>query len=417
MNTTQDQLRAIFSASGWSRFIASLRDYRDKGKPFPAAITLRDVSDEERRHLARLLRLQAPSQAGVLRYDLAKITSTLEAMNLAMDWDQILTLICGDIPKDKLAALAAKREWQHFWPYASKLIAAEPFPCCDEWLNAMRQDGTLKRLAKGDANVAKQWFDAACGLLRLLPLPEEMPLASAAAKHCRNSHVLDPNMALSTIVLRGLALRQQRTTPSRSDERRELWSEFGIICDDLSAPVLAFNLGLTGDTLLCKLIAHFSEETQPLHVTSRLLWATDWNRIVCPPVVYVCENPTIISVAANQLGKRCPPLVCVNGEPKTAARLLLRNLRKGGAALRYHGDFDWPGIAIAARIFEELEATPWCFDAEAYVHAAKYDGRPLIGKPVPTPWSPALCEAMHRTGTAYDEELLANELLATLLQS
>jgi len=29
-----------------------------------------------------------------------------------------------------------------------------------------------------------------------------------------------------------------------------------------------------------------------------------------------------------------------------AQRTLLMQLRRAGATLRYHGDFDWPGIAI-----------------------------------------------------------------------
>lgn len=414
MNAAYDQLRTIFSAAGWTRFIATLRDYRDRGKPFPAVITLRDLTEEERRHHARLLRLPASSRAGALRCDLGKIMSALEAMNLAAGWDQILTLVCGTIPAGNLAAHAAKQAWQHFWPQVIESLNEAPFPLCHEWAAALRRDGTLKRLSTGETTPATHWFSTACHLLRSLPLPEETPLASAAARYCGDSHALDPAAALSTLVLRNLALREGTKVPSRSDERRELWARFGVVCDDLSAPVLSFNLGITGDTPLCRLVVHASAAAQPLHLTSRLLWASDWGRIDCPSEVFVCENPAIVALAVNLLGTRCPPLVCVSGEPKTAARLLLRAMRGRGSRLWYHGDFDWPGIAIADRVFRELGAIPWQFDASAYQNATRRQGRPLLGKPVSTPWSPELSGAMQREGFAYDEEFLAEDILCDL---
>jgi uncharacterized protein (TIGR02679 family) len=414
MTSRIEKLQTIFSAKGWTRFIDCLRGYRDRGKPFPAAVTLSEVNDEERRHHARLLRLPNPSQASSLRYDLAKINGALEAMNIAASWEEIVSLICGLVPQHKLTDLATKQSWEAFWPQAGESLSVEPFPYCHEWFDSLRRDGTLRRLSKSDAALAQRWFKEARVLLRSLPLLEELPLASVAAKYCGNSHAIDPNTALSSMVLRGLALRQKQPSPSRSDDRRELWAAFGVVCDELSAPVLTFNLGLNGNGLLCKLIEQADEGIQPLHLTTRLLWSTDWDQIRSPSEVYVCENPTIVSLAANRFGKKCPPLICVNGEPKTASRILLRHLCKQGTRLNYHGDFDWPGIAIASRVFQELGASPWCYDEKAYLQAARYQGRTLIGTPVATPWSPNLSLAMQSVGIAYDEELLADELLHNL---
>jgi uncharacterized protein (TIGR02679 family) len=107
----------------------------------------------------------------------------------------------------------------------------------------------------------------------------------------------------------------------------------------------------------------------------------------------------------------------VDGELKTAARLLLRALRAGGSTLHYHGDFDWPGIAIAERIFREFSARPWLFDHDAYIQASQRHGRPLIGTPIPTSWSLPMSEEMERVGLAYDEELLADALLLNLQEA
>lgn len=416
MSPSHENLRAIFSVPGWTRFIDALVGYRDRGQPLPSVVTVRGVTEDERRHHARLLRLPAPSSAGALRYDLTKIAAALAAAQLSSEWGEILTVLRGPIASEKLAAQAARQGWQEFWPEAAAVLEQHPFPANGEWLESLRRDGTLKRLSKGDAALAAQCLESGARLLQALPLPEERPLTSVAAQYGGDSHALDPGSVLSTLVLRGLALRLCRASPSRSDERREMWAAFKVVCDELSAPALTFNLGLGGDALLPRLVALASAESQPIHLTSRMLWAADWNRITCPPTVFVCENPTIVSLAATQLGPRCPPLVCVDGEPKPAGRLLLRRLRTGGSSLFYHGDFDWPGLAIAERIFQEFGARPWCFDADAYLVATAHQSRALLGNPVSPSWCPALAEAMQRTGVAYDEEMLADVLLTSLEQ-
>jgi uncharacterized protein (TIGR02679 family) len=104
----------------------------------------------------------------------------------------------------------------------------------------------------------------------------------------------------------------------------------------------------------------------------------------------------------------------VDGEPKTAAWLLLRALKERGTNLFYHGDFDWAGIAIATRIFSELGAEPWRYDVEAYRHALHAPGRDLVGAPQPTPWSTALHDEMIAHSHACDEESLFDDLLPDL---
>lgn len=214
--------------------------------------------------------------------------------------------------------------------------------------------------------------------------------------------------------LRGLAARGAQPFPGRTAERRALWAEFGIVCDELSAPVLVLNLGVTGPAPLADLVFSAPRAGQPIHLSTRLLWSTPWEDLAFPSRVFVCENPTVVALAASRFGPRCPPLICVDGEPKTAARILLRILCARGADLHYHGDFDWAGIAIAERVFRQFGAVPWLFDADAYGKARGHTGRSLQGGPVSTPWSPRLSEEMRIRGTAYDEELLADILLDDL---
>jgi uncharacterized protein (TIGR02679 family) len=133
--------------------------------------------------------------------------------------------------------------------------------------------------------------------------------------------------------------------------------------------------------------------------------------------VFVCENPTVAEAAADVLGARCAPLACVEGRPSVAASLLLHELRNTGSELHYHGDFDWPGLAIAAPIIA-AGAVPWRFGATDYCDGLTLNNRPrhlpaLAGK-AQTPWDNALAPAMLDCLMAVEEETVIDRLLADL---
>ena len=110
-------------------------------------------------------------------------------------------------------------------------------------------------------------------------------------------------------------------------------------------------------------------------------------------------------------------LVCLSGNPAAAGRTLLTRLHADGADLRYHGDFDWPGVAIAARV-HALGARPWRMTAVDYLDALdRLDPEaalPLDGTPGPTLWDPDLADAMREHGTAVHEESVLDVLLEEL---
>jgi uncharacterized protein (TIGR02679 family) len=134
---------------------------------------------------------------------------------------------------------------------------------------------------------------------------------------------------------------------------------------------------------------------------------------VCGPEVFVCENPTFVDVAANSLGSSCRPLVCVDGQPKTASRLLLDALTNAGIKIRYHGDFDWDGIRIANVILPRHCATSWRFDTSDYA-AAPEKKHALKGVAVSAEWDNELANLMARVGRCVHEESLLKILLNDL---
>jgi uncharacterized protein (TIGR02679 family) len=101
----------------------------------------------------------------------------------------------------------------------------------------------------------------------------------------------------------------------------------------------------------------------------------------------------------------------------SAVARLLSALHDAGAQLTYHGDFDWPGIRIAAGVLGRFRARPWRFRAADYLTAiaAHPNGLPpLEGRPSPTPWDPALAKTITSAGLVVEEEAVLTELLTDL---
>jgi hypothetical protein len=85
--------------------------------------------------------------------------------------------------------------------------------------------------------------------------------------------------------------------------------------------------------------------------------------------LFVCENPSIVVAAAAALGSRCPPLLCTEGWPTTAAAAILDAAEVAGMEILVHADSDEAGAAIAARVLARPGARPWrVVDPNARVH-------------------------------------------------
>jgi uncharacterized protein (TIGR02679 family) len=261
------------------------------------------------------------------------------------------------------------------------------------------------------AVLAGRWLDNAALALQEMPLDDE-PIASVAARLTGNSHALDPGSPLATLILRGISLVHQCSMPASASERRELWSKAGVVSDELSAPVLTFNLLLPNTSPLTEILAAAHAATMPIHLTTRLLRATDWNGMEAPSRVFVCENPSIVALATRRLGARPSPLVCLDGEPKTAAWHLLHRLRDAGTEIWYHGDFDWKGLAIGSRVIARLDAQPWRYSVADYMAATATEE--LAGASFEASWAPGLAAAMQERKKLIHEEAVADLLLADL---
>jgi uncharacterized protein (TIGR02679 family) len=149
----------------------------------------------------------------------------------------------------------------------------------------------------------------------------------------------------------------------------------------------------------------------PLHLSLRALLGQPPQWQVQQQLVFVRENSNIVSIAADRLASHCAPLVCTDGMPSASQRVLLHQLQTQGAQLRYHGDFDWPGIQIANFVLRSFGALPWRMSASDYAGA---HGKQLSGPVVAASWDAELAPRMAAAGYALEEEAVVEGLLEDL---
>ena len=93
----------------------------------------------------------------------------------------------------------------------------------------------------------------------------------------------------------------------------------------------------------------------PLHAS---LYALRLHPVAVQPgtLVLLVENPRLVEAAVERALPSC--VVAGNGNPSAAVIELLTQLRKSGALILYHGDFDAAGIAICRRPFAQARRLP-----------------------------------------------------------
>jgi uncharacterized protein (TIGR02679 family) len=318
-----------------------------------------------------------------------------------------------DRPAER-SALSAARAAVARSAQASPLYAG-----CDwyrDWLAEIGRDGTLTRLIRageqarlGQAVRVLEYVASRTGAPVLLPV--------LAADVTGDTKALGHGTVLSTLVLRALALQAGAGAgrPGTAGERRDLWEASGVVVDDLASRVLVLNIPAAGHGL-GEWLAGAARLGVPFQVTLHQLTALP--PTVRGATVYVCENPAVLRRAAADLGPGSAPLLCTEGRPSAAFHQLADVIVGGGGELRYHGDFDWPGLAIAGSVMCRHGARPWRMGAADYRAGLRDDAEHvrLTGTPQPTPWDPDLAAAMAAAGRVLFEEHVAEDLVRDLSQ-
>jgi uncharacterized protein (TIGR02679 family) len=278
----------------------------------------------------------------------------------------------------------------------------------ETWLNRLLRTGLLSRVADGEALVR----DAAAVVSAVLdPATAPRSRVDLAARVLGDSHALDEDRTLHAVVLRALAAASGEEVPESLSARRALWERYDVTHDLVSATCLTLGLRPTRSDPLSSRLRLAADAGDPVHVTARDLRRAQLD--VAHPAALVCENPRVLEAVADRFGGTVP-VVCGSGQPNTVVVALLERLRGAGSLLRYHGDFDWPGISIGNRLTAEAGVVPWQMTADVY-EAHVHRSAPELGpSPVEPSWDPELGAVMRSCGRALHEESMLDSLLEEL---
>ncbi|HEY1293496.1 MAG TPA: TIGR02679 family protein [Chloroflexota bacterium] len=383
----------------------------ESGRPLTGTLVLPQATAGQRRAVELLVgRPVTPGLA--LSIKLETIQTVLARAGAASDLRGAIESLIGPVVDRQAEQRATEGAWSDAFAPLEELCADRLLLA--RWLDSVRATGVLRRLAHGDPTVGLRLARDTARIVERLPC-HATPLSVLASTATGDGHALDAGRPLSTLVIHAAACLGGVPEGHGAEWRRTVWASVGVLCGELTSPVLCLNLPADPSTPTGKALSALARQGEPAYITARQLLRD-------PPTfgalhnqcVSVCENPTVVAEAANTLGAACAPLVCASGHPAGAATLLLRMLLATGAHLRYHGDFDWPGITIANGLFSRFDLTPWRFDAPAYRAADRSATTPLRGRAVQATWDPALTRAMLDAGRKIEEERVLSVLLADL---
>lgn len=393
-----ERLHRLLGGSDLAGLRARLRKRYALGRE-GGSVMLGQLDEHERAAMCGLL--GRPATAGAsLRFDIADLDAVLLDSGAAASLREALELIDGPIENRAAQRDAATLEWRDVHAaLADARLAA--------WLAQPRALGALKRASGGVPAQAAQICADAGKVLAALPC-RPTTRSHLAAQLLGDAHGLDNGRPVATLVLSALR-HVQADDPAYAEQEesvRSQWAAVGVMVNELARPVLCLNLP-----------GHGADPGEPAYLSLRALLRKRYDWMVARREVFVCENPNIVALAADALDIRCAPLVCTDGMPAAAQRTLLRQLATAGARLRYHGDFDWPGITIGNVVMEECGAQAWRFGANDYRAAASSvaaSSRRLEPQGRDACWDKELKDAMLASRIPVDEEAVVASLLQDL---
>lgn len=408
-----ERLQRLLAGDDLAWLLERMRRRLARGRDLTGTVTRSPATSAERAAVARLLGRRVGT-GGSVAVSLDDVAAVVTTAGLAPDLRTAVEALVGPVADERAAGVAADEAWRRMAVDSSAWASA----CgLQRWLDEVTGSGLLRRQAGGSIDEARRLLGQVRAVVAQLPAGG-VPLPRFAAATLGDAKALDRDRPLTALavgaaaVLGGVPPRDE--TQSRLACRREVWASVGVLLGELNAPVLT--VGLPGDLSsgTGRLLGVCAERGEPLHLTLRQLIRDPPRLPLQGARVWVCENPSVVAVAADALGDRCPPLICTGGQPSAAVSTLLRHVVAGGGGLDYHGDFDWPGVQMTNSALRRYGATPWRMGARDYLAAAGRSRRLLEGRPVAAAWDDALTSAMASRGVRVEEELVVDDLLADL---
>ncbi|MFI8194006.1 TIGR02679 family protein [Streptomyces sp. NPDC085946] len=412
---TRDWLAGPGLARLWE---AARKRLESNGVQAIGSLRLTSANAQERNDLSLLL--GKPVTGAVITVRLDALDTRLRTSAAGLGLREVLEELGPPLTDRRAvrAGIAARRE--HVWSSLVSALDASPLAGQEwtgQWYDLLRRTGVPRGVTP---ETAVRTLQQAVQVLTVLLGPERggtRGRGELAAMATGSAHGLDDGTWLARLVQRGVALAYDTKFPGDAAGRRALWRLVSVTPDEVSSTVLTYGLRPVGGGWQEQALRERADHHAEAHLTPRDLHDLQL-QLPARTVIYICENPRVVEAAADAACVR--PLVCTSGSAASVVLTLLDALAATDCRFAYHGDFDWPGIALANRIIHRYGALPWRMSAEDYERlAARSQGEgipqlPLDGQPVSAAWDPDLAPAMTSLGVALHEEvtldLLVNDL-------
>ncbi|MFI8940073.1 TIGR02679 family protein [Streptomyces syringium] len=419
MSTLPAETRDWLTGPGLGRLWNAVRKRLEgNGLQATGALRMAGLDPQERTALSQLLGRTLTSGTVTVRLD--ALDTRLRDSAVGLGLVETLRALGPPLTDRRAVRAGVEARREQVWSSVAVCLNASPLQTeawAHQWYDELRRVGVPRGVTP---ETAVRTFQQAVRVLTVLLGQERSGVrgrGELAAEATGSAHGLDDGTWLARLVQRGIAVAHGAELPDNAAGRRTLWRLAAVTPDEVSSTVLAYGLRPEGDGWRERALHERALRHAETHLTLRDLRAL---RLTLPPgtLIRICENPRVVEAAADASCSQ--PLVCTSGSSATVVLSLLDALAAADCRFAYHGDFDWPGLALANRIIHRYDARPWRLTAEDYeqlaaqTQARNFPQLPLVGQPIAADWDPGLAPAMSALGIALHEEATLDVLVEDL---
>ena len=386
----------------WQR-LADIGDRRGDQDLLTGTATVTAPADAtQRAAVTGLLGGRTPRAGQSVSVDLSALTARLQAHDPRLTPGMLAAHTAGRSLGERIRGNAERRDaldrLQH---HTLDAIDTER-----EFWPALHRAGWVARLLA--ANNPEQIVDQAAAIIAALPATgERLDRRRLADSITGFPHALDsgtlPGLVLAILTATG---HIPAGLPPRA-----AWAAAGIDCDDLTGGLLALGIHPAGWSLPVGTV---------VTIPPRELAHCAWPEAPQPGIrVFVTENPSVVTAAADLSNDAPVRLLCTVGTPSALEIDAIGRLADAGWQVAVRADFDRAGLQHVASLLAGIpSAVPWRMNTADYLSSltSPTHGRTRLDTAVlpATAWDPDLHEVMIESGYAAYEESLIDQLLDDL---